>query len=129
MTEQQKETMKELREQGFGYKLISKTLCIPLGSVKSFFNRLIKTKNNGVCRNCGVTICHTKGHRKKIFCSEKCRYKWRKDNPEKRNLKAYYFNSCQWCGLEFRAYGDSKRKYCSRVCYLAAHTKGAENSE
>lgn len=129
MTDQQKEKMKELRAQGMGYKLIAKTLCIPIGTVTSFFNRLSQTKNIGVCQNCGVKIRQTKGHRQKKFCNEKCRYEWRKGNPEKRNLKAFYSHTCQLCGLEFRTYGNAKRKYCSRTCYLEAHTKGGADSE
>ena len=28
------------------------------------------------------------------------------------------------CGLPFTAYGNSKRKYCSHECYIAARFKG-----
>ncbi|MCM1225056.1 MAG: RNA polymerase subunit sigma-70 [Lachnospiraceae bacterium] len=129
MTDRQKEKMQELRAQGLGYKSISKTLGIPIGSVTSFFNRIARKENIGVCRNCGVKIRQTKGHRRRDFCCERCRYEWRKHNPEKRNLKAYYKSTCLCCGREFQAYGNSKRKYCSRACYLVAHTKGGANDE
>lgn len=129
MTDRQKEKMQELRAQGLGYKSISKTLGIPIGSVTSFFNRLVKKENIGVCRNCGMKIKLTEGHRPRVFCSEKCRYEWRKSNREMRNLKAYYPCTCRHCGSEFLSYGNSKRKYCTRACYLAAHTKGGADSE
>lgn len=48
MTDKEKEKMQELRAQGFGYKLISKTLCIPIGSVTSFFIASLKQK---------ITVC------------------------------------------------------------------------
>lgn len=123
MTESQKEQLIELRKQGLGYKSISATTAIPIGTVKSFFLRLANKPEPSFCLMCGIKLRQTKGHRQKKFCSEQCRYEWRKQNASARQLKAYYTVTCGECGKEFSAYGNNNRKYCCRACYLSAHAK------
>ena len=36
------------------------------------------------------------------------------------NKKAYYTLVCEECGKEFVSYGNNRRKYCCRTCYLIA---------
>lgn len=125
MTEQEKEKMEELRKNGLGYRKIAKELNYSVSTVSSYFIRQAEKaqKTRSVCRNCGTVIKQTKGHRQRIYCSERCRYLWNKKHPEMQNLKAYYHFECLECGTEFFSYGNSKRLYCCRQCYLNAHMK------
>lgn len=122
MTESQKEELLELRKQGLGYKSISAITMLPLGTVKYFFLRLENMPKPSFCPVCDIKLRQTKGHRQKKFCSEKCRYEWRKNHVGERRLKAYYTAICLECGKKFTAYGNDSRKYCCRACYLSAHS-------
>lgn len=121
MTNQQKIKIQEYRAQGYGYGWIAKELGISVSTVSSFIlrskERIDKT---GVCLNCGAKLKQTSGHRQKKYCSEECRRAWRRANPEKRKLKAYYKCICKSCGKEFISYGNKNRKYCSWDCYIKA---------
>lgn len=130
MTEQEKQQILNLRKNGLGYKAISKRLNIPLSSVSSFIKRGNHSKSTqiSICKNCGNKLIQTKGHRAKIFCSDKCRRQWWKNNPESRNLKAYHECKCIQCGKEFISYSKTDRKYCSTVCYQIARFKREDSN-
>ncbi len=121
MTEQIKEQMVKLHEQGKGYKAIAKELDLNVGSVSIFFKRLREKANATYCLYCHKKLKQTKGHRQKKFCDDKCRYFWNKRNPQTDG--AFYKGKCECCGAEFVSYGNSKRRYCSRECYLRVHRK------
>ena len=70
------------------------------------------------CRYCGAPITQPVG--KKLFCSVTCRLSYYQAHPESIHKKAFYKFKCDYCGKEFKAYGNQKRKYCSHECYTKA---------
>lgn len=67
-----------LKNQGKSYQEISLLLNIPRSTISSFINSL---KEINTCKECGKKIDIIKGHRKREFCSNSCRYKyWSKSN-------------------------------------------------
>jgi endogenous inhibitor of DNA gyrase (YacG/DUF329 family) len=125
MTELQKEQIGKLRNMGLGYAGIAKKMGLTKDQVSSYCRRkgLTGFKSNGkneydgdFCRNCGKTLTHTPGKKKRKFCSTECRLAWWNANPEKMNRKAMYSYTCPVCGSAFSAYGNAHRIYCSREC-------------
>lgn len=122
----QKQRIEYLRGKGGSYAAIAVALNISENTVKSYCRR-----NNigaGViadhsieraesCANCGKPLMHKLGSKKKRFCSGKCRLAWWAAHPEAVNRKALYSFVCPTCKVEFTAYGNIKRKYCSRACF------------
>ncbi len=123
MTDQIKEKMIELREQGLGYRRIAQEVGLNVGSVTIFFRRLIEKNAATFCRYCGKKLKQSKGHRQKKYCDARCRYLWLKAHPEEQDLRAYRVIICANCGCEYKTYGSKERRYCSRQCYLLAHAK------
>lgn len=129
MTSKQKQQIEILRGKGESYAAIAETLGISKNTVKSYCRR-----NNlnsavaadpmqpmdGVCVNCDEPLTYTMGSKKKRFCSDKCRLAWWATHPETVNRKAVYHFVCPICGVAFTAYGNAKRKYCSRTCASSA---------
>ena len=105
----------ELRQEGYGYKRIAKELSITIGTVRYV---CLELETTGNCKNCNTKIKSTKGKKKKLFCSDKCRLQWWNKNPKKIDKKAYYTHQCKQCKKEFTAYGNNKRIYCSQKCYI-----------
>lgn len=86
------------------------------------------------CPNCGKEIIQKPQGRQKLFCSDKCRLKWKGKHPNFKNWKSTRVVICPVCGKSFFAYGEyskHKRKYCSRACANKARAlkKGRENVE
>lgn len=123
MTDITKQKIIEMREQGQSYGQISKTLSVPIGSVRGFCAKHKAAAEASYCLCCGHKLKQTKGHRQKKFCDDRCRYRWRVQNPTQRNLKAFYECSCRNCGKEFIVYGCSKRQFCSWECYQQSKSK------
>ncbi len=126
MTNQQKEKIREMRENGLSYANISSVLCISENTVKSYCRRngISGVVTNAVvlpdfsfCRQCNKPLTRSAGAKMKKFCSDKCRMAWWNAHPEVVNRKAIYTFVCQACGKEFKSYGNKQRKYCSRACY------------
>ncbi len=126
MTEQIKEQMIKMHEQGKGYKVIARELGINVGSVSIFFRRLEERTNATYCLYCKKKLKQTKGHRQKKFCSEECRRHYWTANRTSGNLKAFYTQTCKQCGVVFTSYGNPNRKYCSWECYQKARINGKE---
>lgn len=120
MTDDTKRQLSVLKQQGMSYGQISKTLGIPLGSVKSYLSRHKKNGEPTYCKSCGKRLKQTKGHRQKKFCNDNCRQHWWKHHQDDLDRRSFYNFTCVWCGKSFTAYGNRKRKYCCRACYLAA---------
>ncbi|MDP3486515.1 MAG: helix-turn-helix transcriptional regulator [Bacillota bacterium] len=127
MTYQQKETIKQMRSTGHSYSKIAMLLGISENTVKSFCRRnnlggvglAIANQAPGVlCRQCGTLLTHTAGAKQKRFCSDRCRMTWWNAHPEAVNRKALYPFICAHCGAACESYGNKKRKYCSRACYV-----------
>ena len=67
-----------------------------------------------VCKNCGEPLKQTPGARRKVFCDNHCRYEW----WNRTRAKKPYLLTCYHCGKQFTSYGNRKRKFCGRECYL-----------
>ncbi len=117
MTKEEKEQIKNLRKQGYGSKRIAKELSLNPNTVKSYIYRLEKDSPRKVCKQCGKPLLHSK-RKSDCFCSKKCSKAWwshhRYDNPSDKVIE----HECQHCHQIFLALASSKRKYCSRACYL-----------
>lgn len=132
-----KEKIKSLATNGYGLRAIAEALCLSKDTVKSFCRRqgikIGPTKGNekvgnGVfCLNCGKALEQTKGKRRKVYCSEKCKNEWWNKRHRELGGKATYSLVCKGCGKEFKSYGNAKRKYCSHGCYIKHRFKEAEN--
>jgi hypothetical protein len=66
-----KDIIRTLSHKGYGYKKIAKELNISVGSVR---NALIEVTDAPVCKNCGGKLKFIEGKKKKVFCSDACRY-------------------------------------------------------
>ena len=141
MTDRQKESIKQMRNDGFGYTTISRELNISLNTVKSFCKannlagyrakkkNILANEKFNYCLNCGVTLIQTKGKKQKKFCCDKCRYQWwnrpiNKNNNSRNNFKEYI---CPTCNTKFKVYGNTTRKYCSHACYIKARFERRRN--
>lgn len=134
MTEIEKQQIHDLRLKGIGYKAIAAVLGISRDSIRGYcirngldgdskvvtLNIEEKIKNNLLCACCNKPIKQNERGRARRFCSDECRRKWWKDNPQERNKNgaAIYKYTCPHCGQEFSVYGNNKRKYCSHNCYI-----------
>lgn len=120
MTDHEKQMITELWEQKLGYRKISKIVGISENTVKSFCNkeRNIPERKKDACKECGKPLKQTKGKKRKIFCSDKCRMKWWNNHREQLNKKKTRELMCPGCGKPFPVYGNVKRKYCSHECYI-----------
>ena len=131
MTEFEKHKINELRLNGYGYKKIAKELGLSVNTVKSYLARVkveepaVEAKD--ICPNCGNKLIYIPGHKKKRFCSDKCRMSWWNSHLDKVNRLANRIVVCAQCRQEFTAYGKRERKYCSRKCYVKARFGGSGN--
>lgn len=138
MDDKQKEQIIKLRAKGKGYKTISNMLGINVNTVKSFCKRKninaetaskllerIPTETT-FCENCGREIKQMPKQKKKRFCCDECRIQWWNSHLDQVKRKAYYTFKCVHCGKVFQVYGDSRRRYCSHDCYIAARFKGGD---
>ena len=129
MTNLQKERIALLRSQGESYARIADAFGISINTVQSYCRRnklgsvfvaeqIQATEDT--CVNCGNPLTHTPGSKKKRFCCDKCRMTWWAAHPEAVERKAVYHFACPTCRIAFTAYGNAKRKYCSRTCASGA---------
>ena len=132
MTRGEKLLIAQYRAQGMGYTAIADTLGLSKNTVKSFCQRngikpICKSAGTGndTCRQCGSTLEHTPGKKKKQFCSDACRLRWWHDHREM--SKTAKGAKCAACGQEFIT--DRVQKYCSHACYIAARFGGAHGHE
>lgn len=147
MTGQQAKQIREMREQGIGYRSIGLMVGLSRDIVRNFCKSRglaglgsVLTKNiheqvmlGKACLYCGKEIEQPRTGRPKKFCSEKCRREWWKGHPEKINKRetALYPMTCARCGRSFLSYGNKTRKYCGHECYIRARfwEEEYENSE
>lgn len=142
MTDMQAAQVKEMRLQGMGYRAIAEALGLSRDIVRNHCkakgmcghveaavkNLQERAEHGGICVCCGKEIIQPESGRPRKFCSERCRRQWWKAHPEAGNRKAMYTNVCARCGREFAAYGNSRRKYCGKDCYIKARFRDAEKS-
>lgn len=115
-----KDAILALRQQGRSYQKIAEQLILSPNTVKSVCHRsgaetpAPEISTLDTCKNCGATLPPGFRGRKRTFCSDKCRYAWW--NRSRR--KQPYCLTCYCCGKPFISYGNRKRKFCSRECYV-----------
>ena len=91
MTEQQKITIRNLREQNFSYIAIARAMSLTVSTVKSYCQRNGLAGNRKesfkyqadnlkalptFCRCCGSQIFQKEKVKRRIFCSDECRVTW-----------------------------------------------------
>ncbi len=126
MTDSQKKQIRDLREQGMGYKKIAAAIGISVNSVKSLCRRDAAKpepvyESEIKCPQCGKVV--SQESRKRRFCSPECRTRWWNSHLNLVKRKAFYEFTCKTCGKPFIAYGNADRKYCSRDCYFKERYK------
>lgn len=131
MTDNQKKSIAEMREEGYGYTKISHALGISVNTVKSFCRRKKMTgtavavskvpikDGRHFCLGCGKEVAQNPGRKEKKFCSDACRNRWWNSHLDRVNRRANYEFICPQCKKPFTVYGNAGRKYCSHKCYIA----------
>ena len=129
MTGEQKQQIKILRYQGFGYEKIAKSIGLSRDSVRGYcvrnglnglatelvteYRSIMKEEFQSIlCLNCGSKIVQNKSGRRKKYCSLSCKREW--ENIHRKTYKL----TCEYCGAEFKSLGANGRKYCSQKCYI-----------
>ncbi|HQO57087.1 MAG TPA: RNA polymerase subunit sigma-70 [Clostridia bacterium] len=139
MTNEQRMKITDMRSQGCGYSTIAKAVGLSKDSVKAFCRSHglagVKAElnspeapalNDTCCLNCGASLTHIPGAKRKKFCSPVCRQAWWNAHQQEVKRKAIYQYICPSCGKPFSAYGNSGRKYCSHACYIAYRYAGRD---
>ena len=120
ITNYQKHFILQMRRGGMTFAEIGEALGLSSNTVKSVCRRnTLKEQQDGhlpgtVCKNCGEPLKQTPGARRKVFCDNHCRYEW----WNRTRAKKPYLLTCYHCGKQFTSYGNRKRKFCGRECYL-----------
>ncbi len=120
MDKKQKQQIILLRIQGLSYKEIAKKVNISYNTISAFCKRNRIEKDTLLCKLCKTPINNISGQKPKKFCSDKCRTSWWNTHQKEVQRKAVYQFHCAYCGSDFTAYGNSKRKYCTHTCYIKA---------
>lgn len=134
MTEAEKQQIQDLRLEGIGYKAIAAMLGMTRDRVRGYCKRNglggdaqvvglnveERINQNKICTSCKKPIKQKERGRARKFCSDECRRKWWRENPQarKKHETAVYNFTCPHCDKDFSIYGNSKRKYCSHDCYI-----------
>jgi orotate phosphoribosyltransferase-like protein len=66
----------ELRDEGYGYKKIASELNLTRDQVRYICKKGDEKPLDGVCKNCNTKINSIEGKKRKVYCSDKCRYQW-----------------------------------------------------
>ena len=132
MTNGEKMLIAQHRRQGLGFAEIARKLGMSVNTVKSYCQRngikpagKTAVQSGSTCRQCGNTLEHTPGRKKKQFCSDACRLRWWHEHRDM--SKTAKETKCAACGREFVT--DRVQKYCSHACYIAARFGGAHGHE
>ena len=124
---QQRDLIIVLREEGLSYKEIAertgtsseyaRTVC----SKASRMTQKNKKDNQSddMCRYCGKRLVYTPGAKRKEFCDDKCRSMY----YSQQKMRKPYIRRCEYCGLEFVAYGYPTKRFCCRECRTLAERK------
>lgn len=100
MTDEQKEMINKLRNDGIGYKKIARVLGMSDNTVKSYCHRnglagvmkapTQKILDMHVCKFCGKEVIQNPGRKQKLFCDSRCRQLWWNSHLDKVERKAFY---------------------------------------
>lgn len=63
-----------LRQAGYGYKRIARTLNIKVAEVRGICDEEDEAILSGQCKQCHTSITSIKGKKRKQFCSDRCRW-------------------------------------------------------
>lgn len=118
MSPQEKLLINSLRLKGYNSFAIAKELNISPSTIRSYIYRNPIVPGTKQCLQCGAPIIQDTKRKEKKFCCDKCRNAWWKAHPSKINRKTFYTLTCEHCGKEFESYGNKKRKFCTRACYI-----------
>jgi protein-arginine kinase activator protein McsA len=139
MNKTQKEQIKRLRLEGFGYIKVAQALGLSENTVKSYCRRNNLSGNIFVsdtqplkqnltekyfCKQCGNEITQILKRKPRRFCSDGCRGTFWKENQDKISRKTALKYICPVCNRGFFDYGRNGRKYCSHKCYITDRYKG-----
>lgn len=134
MTDLQKDQIRTLRSQGYGYKKIGHLMGLSVNTIKTYCKRNALSgavanqpyNTEKVCKCCGATLVQPPGRKRRVFCSDACRTKWWNAHPELVNHRSDRQVICAHCGQTFNVTQNSARKYCSHTCYIADRFHGGE---
>jgi orotate phosphoribosyltransferase-like protein len=77
MKDDVKNKINELKEKGYGYKRIAKELSMTASAVRYTLAKISEEDLLvSTCKYCGITMKSVKGKKKKVFCSDSCRWQW-----------------------------------------------------
>lgn len=133
MTEAQQDQIKNLCQDGLGYRKIAAVLELSENTVKSYCRRhglecrkTVQISKADVCHECGAKLYNTPGHRQRSFCSDECRKKYWKGHQALIKRGNQKETTCPICGGRFHDYARRKRKYCSQECYQQSRKGGTK---
>ena len=118
------EKIRYYQRRGFSCNKTAALLGENLNSIKAFYRR---NPPDNKCLFCGGEIPPSKAHRKRMFCSDKCRYSWWYKNRDIKPITNPQEVVCAFCGSTFVAKASAKRKYCSRACHYSARKEAHAN--
>ena len=124
MNDIDKKRIIEMKKAGNGYGVIAKELCLSKSTVSSFLKSL---EDVSICKCCGKKFTQPKGVKQKIFCSDKCRFKYRRLQNKGNPIESGFEVECLCCHKTFNSYKSLKRKFCSRKCYNNFRSDGVNN--
>lgn len=77
MIDDVKNKINELKEKGYGYKRIAKELSMTASAVRYTLAKISEEDLLvSTCKYCGIPMKSVKGKKKKVFCSDTCRWQW-----------------------------------------------------
>ena len=115
MTQNEKNKIIELRNQGKGYGEIAKELGLTKSAVRMFISRNALCASDKYCKNCGRKILQPPKVKTMIFCCSKCRDAWWNKNRDQSKTK--HILVCTGCGCEFTSPKHPKQKQWARHCF------------
>ena len=118
------EKIRYYQRRGFSYNKTAELLGEKLNTVKTYYRR---NPPDNSCLCCGAEIPPTKAHRKKLFCSDKCRYTWWYKNRDLKSIPNPQEVVCATCGKVFIAKSSAKRKFCSLTCHYSARKEAHQD--
>lgn len=142
MTEQQKISIHNLREQNFSYVAIARVMGLTLSTVKCYCQRsglagnrkeAFKSQSDTplelptFCRCCGKQLIQREKVKHRKFCSDACRVTWWNAHPELVKRRNPHTVKCLCCGKEFTYFGIKQHKFCSHACYIRHRYEGVTN--
>ena len=131
--DEQRRQAQQLRQEGYSFGQIARTLGVASSTVKSWCYRTAEppsqkeqTAPRNVCPQCGGALPPAR-YRVRRFCSDACRAAWWNAHREHPNGKGQASFICQHCKKPFVGYSAQNPKYCCHACYIAArYGKGRE---